>query len=177
MKNTKKMVFCGLMAAVATVIMLSAYFPYLTYAIPAIASLAIMVTLIEVGIKWSLMTYLASILPIFLLCEIESKILYLVFFGFYPIVKALIEKIKIKAVEWVVKFAVFNSIVIATYSIFSNFIVGFKIEEINFVGGYTLALLLLLANVVFICYDICIERMAALYMVRLHNTVKKLLSR
>lgn len=176
MNNTKKVVFCGLMAALATVIMLVAYFPYLTYAIPAIASLAIMVSLIEIGVKWSFMTYLASVLPIFLLCENEAKLLYIVFFGFYPMLKVIIEKINNKTFEWIIKLLVFNLVVIATYFILSS-VVGVRIDEISFVGGYTVALLLLLGNIVFVLYDICIERMAALYMVRLHNTVKKLLNR
>ena len=176
MKNTKKVVFCGLMAAVATVIMLVAYFPYLTYAVPAVASLAIMVCLIELGVKWSFMAYLASILPIFLFCENESKLLYIVFFGFYPVIKVLIERIPSRAIEWVIKLVVFNAIIVSTYFVFSN-LLGVRIDEISFVGGYTIAVLLFLGNIVFVLYDICIERMAALYMVRLHNVVRRFLSR
>ena len=176
MKNTKKVVFCGLMAAVATVIMLVAYFPYLTYAVPAVASLAIMVCLIELGVKWSFMAYLASILPIFLFCENESKLLYIVFFGFYPVIKVLIEKVPSRAIEWVIKLVVFNAIIVSTYFVVSN-LLGVRIDEISFVGGYTIAVLLFLGNIVFVLYDICIERMAALYMVRLHNVVRRFLSR
>ena len=176
MNNTKKVVFCGLMAAVATIIMLVAYFPYLTYAVPAVASLAIMVCLIELGVKWSFMAYLASILPVFLFCENEAKLLYIVFFGFYPIIKVLIEKISSRVIEWLVKLAIFNVIIVTTYFVLSN-IMGVRIDEISFVGGYTIAVLLFLGNIVFVLYDICIERMAALYMVRLHNVVKRFLSR
>ena len=176
MNNTKKVVFCGLMASVATVIMLVAYFPYLTYAVPAVASLSIMVCLIELGVKWSFMAYLASVLPIFLFCENESKLLYIVLFGFYPIVKVLIERIRNRAIEWLIKLLIFNAIIITTYFIISN-VLGVRIDEISFVGGYTIAVLLFLGNVVFVLYDICIERMAALYMVRLHNIVKRFLSR
>lgn len=176
MTNTKKTVFCGLMAALATVIMLVAYFPYLTYAVPAMASLCVMVCLIELGTKWAFMTYLASVLPVFLFCENEAKLLYIVFFGFYPALKVIIEKINNKAIEWLVKLLIFNGIIVVTYFVLSE-LVGVKIEQISFVGAYTIALLLLLGNVVFIIYDICIERMATLYYVRLHGTVKKLLSR
>lgn len=176
MNNTKKVVFCGLMAAVATVIMLVAYFPYLTYAVPAVASLAIMVCLIELGVKWAFMAYLASVLPVFLFCENEAKLLYVVLFGFYPIVKVLIEKINKRSLEWLIKLIVFNIIIVSTYFILSS-LLGVRIDEISFVGGYTIAVLLFLGNVVFVLYDICIERMAALYMVRLHNVVKRFLSR
>ena len=176
MNNTKKVVFCGLMAAVATVIMLVAYFPYLTYAVPAVASLAIMVCLIELGVKWSFMAYLASVLPIFLFCENEAKLLYIVLFGFYPTLKVLIERIKNRAVEWLIKLLIFNAIIVSAYFILSS-LLGVRIDEISFVGGYTIAVLLFLGNIVFVLYDICIERMAALYMVRLHNVAKRFLSR
>ena len=39
MKNTSKITFSAIMSALAVVIMLISYFPYLTYAIPAIAGL------------------------------------------------------------------------------------------------------------------------------------------
>ena len=79
------------MAALATVLMLVGYFPYLTYAVPCIASLAIMAVVIELNKKSAFLTYLASLLPIFLFCEMESKLLYICLVGFYPILKALFE--------------------------------------------------------------------------------------
>ena len=43
----------------------------------------------------------------FLLAEKEAAILYLFFFGHYPILKGLIEKIKKAVIEWVLKISVF----------------------------------------------------------------------
>ena len=40
-----------MMAALATAFMLLSYFPYLTYAIPAVAGLFVMVTVIETNYK------------------------------------------------------------------------------------------------------------------------------
>ena len=54
MKNSKKITFSAIMAALATVIMLVSYFPYLTYAVPAIAGLCIMVVVIEINKKWDI---------------------------------------------------------------------------------------------------------------------------
>ena len=73
MRKSLKITFSGLCAALATIIMITAYFPYLTYATPAIASLVIMVCFIEIDAKWAVACYLASILPIFLTAEIESN--------------------------------------------------------------------------------------------------------
>ena len=176
MRKSLKITFSGLCASLATIIMITAYFPYLTYATPAIASLVIMVCFIEIDAKWALGCYLASILPIFLTAEIESKILYIVFFGYYPILKAVIEKVKSRALEWFLKILTFNGIVILVYCL-SIYIFGFKLEELGDLGIYSLYVLLFLGNVIFILYDMCIERIAALYMLRLHNSVKKFLNR
>ena len=176
MRKSLKITFSGLCAALATIIMITAYFPYLTYATPAIASLAIMVCFLESAANWAVACYLASILPIFLTAEIESKILYIVFFGYYPILKAVIEKVKSRALEWFLKILTFNGIVILVYCL-SIYIFGFKLEELGDLGIYSLYVLLFLGNVIFILYDMCIERIAALYMLRLHNSVKKFLNR
>ena len=40
--------------------MLLSYFPYLTYAVPAVAGLFIMVAVIEAGYKWALGAYAAA---------------------------------------------------------------------------------------------------------------------
>ena len=93
MKSTKKITLCGLVAALSVVIMLTSYFPYLTYAIPALAGLFMMIPLIECGLKWSISTYVASSFIIFITGETESKILYVMFLGYYPILKSIIEKI------------------------------------------------------------------------------------
>ena len=81
------------MAALAVVLMLAAYFPYLTYAIPAFAGLCIMVVLLETGAKWAISAYITSAVLTLLFCEPEAMLMYVFLFGYYPILKAFIEKI------------------------------------------------------------------------------------
>ena len=81
MKKSISVSFCGLCAALITVIMLLAYIPYLTYSVPAVAGLVLMVILIELGLKHTVCTYAVSVFTVFLFCETEAKILYIVFFG------------------------------------------------------------------------------------------------
>ena len=100
MKNTKKITLCGMVASLSIVIMLTSYFPYLTYAIPALAGIFMMVPLIECGVSWSFGTYIASSAIIFITGETEAKLLYVLFLGYYPILKSLIERIKKQAVHF-----------------------------------------------------------------------------
>ena len=91
------------MSALAVVFMLLSYFPYLTYAIPAVAGLFIMATVIEINLKWAFLSYLTSAVLVFLFAEFESRLLYIFFLGYYPILKAIIEKIKKPVIEWILK--------------------------------------------------------------------------
>lgn len=172
--KTKKLTFCAIMAALATVIMLVGYFPYLTYATPCVASLAIMAVVIEIDKKSAFLTYLASTLPVFLFCEVESKILYLCFIGFYPILKALFERLKSRVLEYVFKFAAFNLGVLLVYYL-SVAVFSISFDDLGELGEYGAAIFLGLANFAFIAYDFCLATMAQFYMLRIHPSVKKYL--
>ena len=152
------------MAALAASFMLLSYFPYLTYAVPAFSGLFIMITVIELGNKWALGSYFASLLPILLFAEIECKLLYVMFFGFYPVVKALCEKMRKPILEWIIKIAVFNAAVLVTYLFFAK-LFGVTLDDFNEFGKYGAVLFLLAGNIVFVLYDIAVSRMAMFYFV------------
>ena len=172
MKKVKKIALCGMLAALITVICLAAYFPYLTYALPALASVFIIVPLFEIGKKYALFTYLASFLPIALLAENEAKMLYLCFFGFYPILKAIYEGFKSRALEYICKFFTFNFAVVLAYFALSKLLM---VEELDFgeFGRYGAVLFLALGNIVFFLYDRCLSRLAAFYVIKLRKHISK----
>ncbi len=173
MKNTKKITICAMMAALASLFMLTSYFPYLTYAIPAVAGLFIMVAVIETDIKWATLAYIASSVITGLLAEPEAKMLYILFFGYYPIVKSVFERPKSRVMEYVFKFAVFNAAVLFSYTVAAG-IFGISIEDMGNFGRYTAVILLVAANIVFPIYDLAVSRMAQFYLVRLHPSVSKI---
>lgn len=174
MKSTKKITLCGLVAALAVVVMLTSYFPYLTYAIPAIAGLFMIVPLIECGVSWSFGTYIASAAIVFITGEMESKILYVMFLGYYPILKSLIEKINKQAVEWLIKLVCFNAAAIAFYYV-STALFSISFDDFGEWGKYGALLFLALCNVVFVLYDIGISRIASYYMFTLHDKIKRII--
>ena len=173
MKN-KQISFCALMAALAAVLMMAAWFPYVTYAVPCLASLAIMVVTIEYSKRSAFLTYVVSLLPIMLFAEGEAKLLYLCFTGFYPVLKALLEKIKFRPLEFVLKIVCFNIGVAAIY-LLSTFVFGISYDDLGDLGRYGAVIFLALANVTFIAYDFCITKMAEFYLLRFHSTVEKML--
>lgn len=174
MKNTAKITFSAIMAALATAFMLTSFFPYLTYAIPAIAGLFIMVTLLEAGWKWAFGAYLSSAVLVFLTAEPESGLMYVFFFGYYPIVKALLEKIRKSFIEWPIKLIVFNGAVLLIYMVLAK-VMNIEMDSMGEFMKYGTAILLAAGNIVFILYDIAVSRMAMFYFSMVQPKIKRFL--
>ncbi len=154
--------------------MLTSYFPYLTYAIPAMAGLFIMVAVIEVGNKWALCSYISSAVIVLFVAEPEAKLMYVGFLGYYPILKAVIEKLRKPVIEWVLKMISFNIAVVIIYFIFSKmFTVSF--DDFGVLGKYGALITLGVGNIVFVVYDIAVARMAMFYNYMVRPKIKKFL--
>lgn len=175
MKNINKLTFCAIIAALSVCFMLVSFFPYLTYAIPALSGLFFMVVLIEIDVKWAVASYFTATAVLLITpADIESKALFICFFGFYPILKAVIEKLNKVVFEWLIKFTIFNVAIVIVYLVFSK-IAGISLNEFMLFGKYSLLIFAGLGNVVFFVYDIAVSRMAMFYMATMHNKIKKLL--
>jgi len=173
MKRNTKITFSAMMAALATAFMLFSYFPFLTYAIPAIAGLFIMAIVIEIDLKWAVCAYTASAILVFILAEKESMLLYVAFFGYYPVFKALVEKIRKPLLEWPIKLVIFNGAVLLVYFVLAEFL-QIPMDDMGQIAKYGVAILLAAANVVFVLYDIAVSRMAMMYMAVFKPKIKKI---
>lgn len=160
--------------ALSAVFMLMSYFPYFTYAVPAITGLLTMMLVIEINVKWAFVAYIAASVLVFIFAEPESKLMYICLFGYYPIVKALIEKINKPVIEWILKLAVFNAAAIMIYSVFAGMF-GVSIDDFSTLGKYGAYIFLGFGNAVFVLYDITVSRLSGTYIYRIHPKVKKLL--
>ena len=174
MKRNTKITLSALTAALSTAFMLVSYFPYLTYAIPAIAGLFMLMPLVETDYRYSYGAYLVSSVLILLFAEKEAAVLYVCFFGHYPITKAMIEKIRKPLVEWTVKILLFNVCVLIGYALLS-FVFDIHIEDLGEFGRYSAYILLGFANIVFVVYDIAISRGATVYVYKIHPQIKKIM--
>lgn len=176
MKTAKKITLSAVLAALSATVMLVSYFPYLTYAVPAVAGLFIMVVLIETDCKWAFFSYIAASVLTFLFAEIESKLMFIGFFGFYPIAKSLIERINKPVFEWILKFLLFNLCVITVYKVVAKLLIV-SFDDFVKLAQYGEIILLLLANVVFVIYDIAVSRMASFYIARFHTRISRIFKR
>ncbi len=156
--------------------MLLSYFPYLTYGIPAVAGLFIMAVVMEIDCKWAFGAYLSSAVLVFFSAENESRLIYVFFLGFYPILKALIERINKPIPEWTLKILSFNVAVLCVYTLFAGMF-GIDMSDFGVLGKYGAFILLGLGNIVFVMYDIALCRMAQFYIVMVRPKLKGILKK
>lgn len=134
---------------------LTGVFPILAMALPLYAGILIYVVLDEVGISWAFLTYLAvSVLSFFITPNKESSIYFAVFFGSYPIIKVLFEKIHSKVFEIAGKLLAFNVTVISAAAI-AVYLFGLDefLEDFDFLGQFLVPGLIIFANILFLLYD------------------------
>lgn len=163
-----------MMVALAVAFMLLSYFPYLTFAIPGIAGLFIMAIVIEINCKWAIGGFLASAFFVLLFAEPESASIFVGFLGYYPILKASLEKLRKPIVEWIIKIVSFNIAVCGVYFLLSK-LTGFSTEEFGRFAEYGVWILLALGNIVFVIYDIAVSRAAMVYMSVIHPKLSKII--
>lgn len=101
----------------------------------------------------------------------EAAILYVMFLGYYPILKSVIERIKKPVLEWAVKLLIFNAAVIAAYAIIIHVITTG--EDMNVFGKYTVLVLLALGNVTFVVYDFALSKLVTAYLVKFRKILFK----
>lgn len=165
------------MAALSAAFMIGSLFPYLTYGIPALASLFIMVAVVEVGVLWGFASYIVSALLVILLPgDPEAKLMYIAILGYHPVLKAVLETRCKRVIESPLKYIIFNISLVVAYSLIARF-VGVELGNMNEFGKYTVLIMILLANAVFTVYDIMITRMSIWYSVRLHKAVMRIFNK
>ena len=130
--------------------------PFSYYALPALAGLVLIAVREENGLSTALIVFAAvSLLSVFVVPIKEAALLFIAFFGYYPILQETFAKIRPKALSWVVRLVIFNAAVVAAYWVIVNvFGITEILEEFGDFGKYSVLVLLAFANVFFVIYDI-----------------------
>ena len=153
--------------------MLTGIFTFSTYALPAIAGILTALAVIEISNKWGWLVYAAtSLLSVILPNDKEAVLLYIFFFGFYPILKSHLEKLKSRPLEYTLKLILFNVCVVVAVWL-ATVVLGIPFEMIEGIGKWTIPLLLVMGNIVFILYDFALTGVISQYLHRLHPRIRK----
>lgn len=176
MKNSLKVAFCGMMAALSVVVLfLAGVIPSVTVAFPAAAGCLLIPVVAEFGKGWGLGTFLVcGALGFLLTPDREASLIYLLFFGYYPVLLPVLERIGNKVLKWTAKLFLFNAAALLETAL-AVYVLGIPWEPIGFLGKAAPAVLLLLANAVFVVYDYALRGLIGLYFQKLHQIVRRVL--
>ncbi len=175
-KPSFKIALSAVIAALEVVfLMLTGIIPVGTYAFPCFAGALTIVIMLEFGWKWALGVFgVVSVLAALFAADKEAVLYFIAIFGYYPIVKNPIERfIKSKAVQYVVKLAVFNAAAVASFFIAIS-LLSVKAEEFTLFGIYLPAVFLLFGNLLFLLYDLALTLFVGTYV---RNLRQKLFGR
>ena len=169
-----KVALGGVVAALSLLFMiLAGVTSTLVYAIPMITGALLMMLVVEFGHGFAGLIYVAvSIISLLLLGNKEAAIMYVAFFGYYPIIKSILEKHIKGFVCWIVKYLIFNVAMVVSYFVITKiFMISF--DDIESFGKFALPLLLLAGNVLFVMYDVVLTRLVSIYLYRWRKSIKR----
>ncbi len=165
-KTSFKVAFGGIITAFALICMLATgVIPIGTYTFPALAGIMLIAVVIELDLKWAWAVFTATaVLSLLIAPDREAALLYLFFFGHYPIVKSYLERLNRKPLEWLLKLIIFNACILICYGlIFYVFQMQYVIESFQELGRYSLIIFLAVGNIAFFIYDIALTNLITFY--------------
>ena len=166
MKKSSKITLCAICSALSFVIAMLGHIPVINYSAAAIAGLFVMIPLVEISIPYAFATYITSAVLIGLFGEIETKILFILLFGFYPVIKAIVEKISNHIIEWILKLAIFTGSITLAYFLM-KYLLNIDVDNFGPLGKYGVVIFLVLSSVAFVLYDVAISRISMFYFIRI----------
>lgn len=170
-KKSSQIAFCGLMTALSVVMLFFGSVVWIfAYVAPIVTGLIILIVKRAYGDKSGLLCYISiSLLSLFLLPDKESALMFALFFGYYPLIKTRIEKIRNKFYVIVLKYLSFNlSFTVIELLCFYVFNIPFD----DFLGKWGILVLYVLFNVVFTLYDKLFVMVSILYDKKLSKYLK-----
>ncbi len=176
MKKSMKISLCGILAALSIVIMfLAGIVPTMTIALPAIAGCMLIPVTAECGTKYGLTVFaVVSVLGFFVVSDREAWLMYVLFFGYFPAIYGVFDKIKHKRLRFIVKIVLFTIATVAE-GLIATFILGIPLDSMGELGKWSVIILLVMAEIVFIVYNKAVRNLIALYFLRFRKVLLKIL--
>ena len=163
--RVRKLSVSALLAALSVAgIYMASVMPTGQVGFAAVASLFTAAAVIECGIPYALGVFAVSSLLGFLIIPVKYVLLlYVLFFGYYPVVKSFAERLKTPAAGWVVKVVNAAAAACVLILVFGELLLSETVLE------YPRAAVILAAVVVFVVYDIGLTKLISFYMSRIRQ--------
>lgn len=156
----------GIISAVCLMLMFcTSLLPMLDYTIPAFAGFLMVVMIVETSPKWAVTTYVVvSTLCFIVTPNYEATMLFVLFMGYYPILKFHLDRLENKVLSWTIKYVVFNVAVVIFFLVFQYMFTSVDLlEGMEMFGRFAIPILWLMGNIMFLIYDIVLGQLVDLY--------------
>ena len=139
--------------------------PLLYLVMPMFAGLLLIVIISEISVGWAFLTYISvSMLSMLVTFNKESALMFIMFFGHYPMLKLYIEKLKFRPLRVIIKFVLYNVCTAAEMlAVIYIFGIDDVIKEMNDMGRYGFWIMLGMNNAMFVSYDTALTSCSLLY--------------
>lgn len=176
LKQTSKIAISAVLAALSVALMaIVSLIPTLELALPAVAGTLVTVIVIEVDKRWAMGVWASvSLLSLIIVPNKEVAILYTVFFGYYPVLKAVLESKMPRWAEYILKLLTFNGVMVAAYFAMSK-LINLEIDEIKEFGIIAIPVLLIAASLTFLLYDYALTKLITLYNLKYRKKLRRIL--
>lgn len=168
--TTHQVALTAVLSALSLILLyLSAMVPTGRIGVVALAGLTPSAAVVSCGIGPGLLCYVGTgILALFLLPDKGNALLYLLFFGLYPLVKHAIERLNKLPLELILKLGFFNAVL-------TLFWFGLRRILLSALSIEPQALWILYAggNAIFLLYDFGFTQVIAFYMRRVDRILRK----
>lgn len=173
MKSAKHIAICSVTTALSVALMFLGGVSYIfAYLVPIMTGLFMIMLKKTFNKSCAVCTYFAtSLLCIMLVTDKDCMLMYVMFFGFYPIIHERLDSIKPKPLSVIVKYLIFNVLMVSEQLILL-YVFHVPIFEKE-AGKYIFIAFMLLLNLLFFCYQIMLKKLEYLYNTRLEKKVKK----
>ena len=169
---TKKLTTSAIMSALTLVFLFgSVYLPTGRIALLALTSMCVLVTVAQCGLRYGWLQYVATLLLALLLIPFKFQVLmYIAILGYYPMLKLHIEGIRKVWLEWLVKIMFFTALLIVIYFLIKTVLLQYiSLGPIFDIVLANTAIVVIVAEVVFILYDYLLSFFARYY----HQVISK----
>jgi hypothetical protein len=147
---------------------LASILPTVRLGFTAAASLFAVAAVIEAGIVSAFFVFIgSSIIGALLLPDKTAVIIYVLFFGYYPVIKSLAEKSRSMLLNWALKLAVFEAAFTLTWFLFRSLIFNVKVLWMPVIVVY------LIGTSAFLVFDIGLTRLIGFYIIRISKNTRR----
>lgn len=180
MKHTKKIATASIFTALCVLFLfIGSIFQTLDLSAAALGSLIILFCMIELDNKMAIGVYLSSSVISLLIVPYKNAVVYFIlFFGFYPILKSKLNQIRPFWLSYLARFLCLNTFLGIIFCLFMLLLKQFiNVSEFlnsdGTINSISALIIFVLANITFFVYDIALERVANTYIVKIRPLIFK----